>query len=659
MIARQMLLEYIPGNSLPDAYIEAQDGEIHYPDQNFVISRDEHGNTVSTFGELEWKLSTYSRNLKETTSIFFHTLGFYRNKSLQIQVKWLVFILMFFHHGRRGNGLAISTLVNYSLLLNRLSAYADENSLSLYDFFTNQELLINFGKTLGTSERRRWLSLARFYYTLPSSACGFRCINARRLPSARLSNASDKWWPDQTEVIPQRIYLATLDYLNERIVEFIDNLENLRDLLIALSEDITYGRSKTQQRLYGNKAGTYQPTFPEATKNFGLNDFFDKHGINDVTQLSHYLSTIQFTCKSMIHAYSGMRDGEVYLLQFDYLETKKLKGKKTLRLIGYTTKLSDTKKETYWVTSPEIELPVRAAQYICQLVSIHTGVPAENTYLFPSLSHLNFSNANTRIDRNEILVANLKNAVFNYIFKKDERFRITAQDRAQLHKIDFTRRWERDHSFDEGQFWPFASHQFRRSLAVYALSSKLVSLTSLKRQLQHISLAMTLYYLKGNLAEQNLFGDAPDHFINEVKHSYAIVAGLDYLEVVLSDEKLYGVRGQQIEKQIKPLGKKKILDSRKETVRRFQNGELSYRPTHAGGCSNPEPCAKVLHQPLTSCINKCHHAILLEGSLQAARKHQIKLVSNLEPGHERNTELLELEHLENYMKKNGMALEND
>jgi len=284
----------------------------------------------------------------------------------------------------------------------------------------------------------------------------------------------------------------------------------------------------------------------------------------------------------MIHAFSGMRDGECYSLQYNCLQTRKFKGRRTLRLIGYTTKLVDSKKETYWITSPEIELAIKAAQYICQLVACHTGHPAEDTHLFPCLSHLNFSIGNCRVSNSEIIVANLKNAVFNYIFEKDFRFIIIPEDLELLSRIDFIRNWSSDSRFNAGNVWPLASHQFRRSLAVYALSSKLVSLTSLKRQLQHISLAMTLYYLKGNLVELSLFGDSPDHFANEVKNSYAIVAGLDYLEDVLSEEKLYGVHGQFIEERIRSLGTKRILDSRYETIRRAKNGELHYHPTPWG-----------------------------------------------------------------------------
>jgi hypothetical protein len=67
---------------------------------------------------------------------------------------------------------------------------------------------------------------------------------------------------------------------------------------------------------------------------------------------------------------------------------------------------------------------------------------------------------------------------------------ITQEDIVELKLIDPHRAWEAEPDFAVGAGWPFTRHQLRRTLALYAQRSGLVSLPSLKRQLQHITQEM-------------------------------------------------------------------------------------------------------------------------------------------------------------------------
>ncbi len=70
---------------------------------------------------------------------------------------------------------------------------------------------------------------------------------------------------------------------------------------------------------------------------------------------------------------------------------------------------------------------------------------------------------------------------------------IEEEDIKELEDIDPFRAWHTEPEFAIGKRWPLTTHQLRRSLAVYANASGLVRLSSLRRQLQHITREMSLY----------------------------------------------------------------------------------------------------------------------------------------------------------------------
>ena len=79
-------------------------------------------------------------------------------------------------------------------------------------------------------------------------------------------------------------------------------------------------------------------------------------------------------------------------------------------------------------------------------------------------------------------------------------------------QIDPHRAWRSEPRFQLGVPWTLTSHQLRRSLALYAQRSGLVSLPSLRRQLQHITEEMSRYYARGSAFANNIIGDNKHHF---------------------------------------------------------------------------------------------------------------------------------------------------
>src|SRR5258706_10613078 len=121
---------------------------------------------------------------------------------------------------------------------------------------------------------------------------------------------------------------------------------------------------------------------------------------------------------------------------------------------------------------------------------------------------------------------------------------IEEADLRELEQIDPHRAWRSEERFKPGIPWTFTSHQLRRSLALYAQRSGLVSLPSLRRQLQHVTEEMSRYYARGSTGAKDLIGDNKHHFGCDWQDAQPVSAAMSYLQnVLLTDEVLFGAHG--------------------------------------------------------------------------------------------------------------------
>lgn len=166
-----------------------------------------------------------------------------------------------------------------------------------------------------------------------------------------------------------------------------------------------------------------------------------------------------------------------------------------------------------------------------------------------------------------------------------------------------------------GGSWPLQFHQFRRSMAVYAAASGMVSYPVLKAQLKHMSMVMTVYYSDSNSRAKNLLGDdtsalamraewdeAKAHFESDEIH-----------QLLESNLPLTGSAG----KKLKILQARNQLptffESRQATKLAVKKGKIRYRTTMVGGCMSLKPCNKGAGVLASACVS-CENAVFLPGS---------------------------------------------
>ena len=345
-------------------------------------------------------------------------------------------------------------------------------------------------------------------------------------------------------------------------------------------------------------------------------------------------------------AYTGMRVGEVAILPLeDVLVEFEHMGATHYELQGSTHKLNKgVKRPTTWITSHQGACAVLLAQRIARVIQQEYGKPpkaGQQALLFPSTGNPYRSMSDEPFQRSLTTLRGVLCPV------------IEQSDIDELDNLEPARGWARD-DIAVGKRWPLAFHQLRRSLAVYAHRSGMVSLPALKAQLQHITQEMSAYYADGFSRAVNLVFDAK-HFSHEWKAAKAESSYFAYaLGVLFSEENLLGQGAQRMANTVESR-------SRRDTLSLFEENKLAYRETPLGGCVSTEACKTDPLEPIpyhcleTNCVN----LVVFGKRLDHVIKFQEVAVATLERDDAGSVEhRLEARHLEVLLKvserlKNG------
>lgn len=167
-----------------------------------------------------------------------------------------------------------------------------------------------------------------------------------------------------------------------------------------------------------------------------------------------------------------------------------------------------------------------------------------------------------------------------------------------------------------GAQWPLSSHQYRRSLAFYAINAGFVSLPSLSSQFKHLTQMMTRYYSNGSDNFKSIFGyydeDLNDFVIPSGHISFELQSGVPLavsnqvlMDLFAGEEPLFGATGSFIETLRNSIGSDevRILEFKKETEKRVARGDMAYRKTLLGGCMKVGRCDDFILGNITECLS--------------------------------------------------------
>lgn len=625
-----------PNIPCPDSFIGNKGAR---PSPDFVVGRRRDGSVASIYSDVEWDLSAYHPTGQRFS---IHLARWCNNPPTQIQLaivdemRWMMFIVMWL---RNGPPLANHTLQSYIQALRELAKFANLNGGSVFAILSDAKLLkyyIGYGAPHNIGALS---ALVKTLIELGREKTGIEVVQGALIGELQTIGKDYKSGLKQHPPIPTRIYASLISGL----LKELDDFEAISDKFVAVMEachaDPALGRQRRSQRrilpLHGRKRD-YRPEMAEVLEKYGLADYFRAKGLPlGIHSLARGITTLFIAAKLTIHVFSGMRDEEAANLPFDCLEEVKAGKKCHYKIAGGTTKLNQGNlKKTRWVTSSEGARAVRLVQRISGVIYGLIQPGAKGTPvtapLFVSPSYLEFGGKLPVTYNGELAQSKLDSYYTAELFGRIVP-KIQDSDLVELEQIDPYRAWRSEDRFSIGVAWPLTNHQLRRSLALYASRSGLVSLPSLRRQLQHITEEMSRYYAAGSVYAKDIIGDNKEHFGREWQETQPESQALAYIaNVLLSDERLFGAHGVWLESHVKRQGHVLTLDDRASTLKRFKAGEMAYRETTLGGCTEITPCDKKAMRSIIACFD-CSKTVIKLPRLTCLIAAQTHLVEQLDP----------------------------
>ena len=600
---------------------------------DMAVSYDAAGAVVSRYGDLlGWDLSSQSTD--GTTGIF---LNFYqgagddptsgltdRIREQQRGLMWL--------HMDAGKTRASMTLRLANHALYTWCENAAQRGVDLFTLLSNPEWVAHGAMAINITYVHHTSALIKTLWRHRQQLAAPASLQLNALTDVLSKEANKRPENLQTPIIPSRVYCAILGALGEQM----DLIEKQLDLLLeAYALDRKASRTcpesftRRQRQYFRAKA---LADVGDRLKHLGYEAQVGK-SLEPFIQGS--LARHQLALMLGVAAFTGMRSGEVSILPLEgVLEEFEFMGAAHVELHGHTHKLDKgVKRPTSWITSHQGARAVKLAQRIGRVILEQHDTPAkagQAALLFPSTDNpykkVNLSGgAITRLKE-------LRNTMCPVIENADIE---------ELDRLELARGWDRN-DIVVGKRWPLAFHQLRRSLAVYAHRSGMVSLPALKAQLQHITEEMTSYYSDGFCRAVNLVFDKK-HFSHEWNAAKAESSYFGYaFGVLFSDEDLLGQGVQRMASAVESR-------SRHETLRLFEQKKLAYRETPLGGCVSTEECKTEPLEPIPyDCLHtNCVNMVVFGKRLEHVIEYQEKAVAILASDENGSVEhRLEVKHLE-------------
>nr|WP_319556024.1 hypothetical protein [uncultured Vibrio sp.] len=611
------------GTYAPD---EFTNGSALQVEDSFVICRDSKGHITARYGDDLWDLTPYRLSTTGCSKLDFNKItktGDTEHDELTIkQVKAIAFSLIYFAKSGRTGCLSPNTIHRYvASTINAANFCLDFEKfpmigrISVFDFLSNEVYLKKYANGLSSRKQLLLHSLLGHLNKIGSDKLG--------LKAKAYSWLDHKIEANQHPVIPARIYIELisqasikLELYSSEIDKFEKYIEKLKDPAYALNE-------KGQLKL-GISKDRHRPDFPASIKENGLEVFFEDCGVDLKTRksISTLISKIQYDMLILIHLYTGMRKDEVRRLPYNCISSSTVNDeivdengdtlipKKTIKIISTTTKFSGYKKEATWLA------PSIAAQAVKVLQALVRGMAKVND-LNPEDCPL-IGSPLCIINSVDVMTPKVSMKESSKSSFRIEAFLITKEDRDILKASDPERDFSSDSKFDIGQPWPLTTHQLRRSLAFYAVNSGFVSLPTVRTQFKHLSQEMSKYYSRNFEKVNTIFGNydvntksyvlPQTHFAYEIQIGVSLDTANNLITDIVGGVPLLGKSGGFLEKQKERFlnGEIPVEELKEDTAKRVESGEISYRKTLLGGCTNLDTCECSLLGEFSDCLtSKC------------------------------------------------------
>ncbi|WPE25820.1 hypothetical protein PshuTeo1_15290 [Pseudomonas hunanensis] len=535
-----------------------------------------------------------------------------------------------FSLGHRGSALRISTISEEFKALRFLTKCADQKNITIQELISYPAHL-DFSESISANNASSLAKMVADYLKLTSNALNMR-PHKRFFEILRNRHGNRYNRQKQTPVIPSRILHARYHHYNDIVLDFIKYGDMIQSLSAKLADDPLYGRDSSKTSRYEMEFG-YQhavekkrPIFSKAIGDHGLHDFCGKYNILHPGTLARHMAVVQHSAKCLVHIYTLVRDHEAKLIEDECIQQAEGWNSKGVYLMGVSTKLTGKVKDTAWIANELITEPIKCLKIIKSIIApyIPEGTHGSDCLLLTP-SFLPFS---TNAPGDTIIIKN---------FARYEKYLppilIEEADILELEAIDPLADWRSDPKYKVGKPWEIASHQFRRTMAVFGAQTQELDIPELKRLLTHLTESMSIYYQRGcSAGGYNMKLKSPE-LAKEFKKATNDAQWISYLnDVLYSTEKLHGGHGERVTTMSKANDPDRIIyrQTAEETMQKAKKGLISYQRTPLGGCASNKPCDERAHGNFTNCFG-CASSVLKVSNVESVIEHAKIDLLDLDP----------------------------
>lgn len=621
----------------------------------YVISRDKTGNVLSIFKHNTWDCRIYGAQSTFNFDKWWITKkrGSMDALALKLtdEIKTICWLCMFEPTANAGRWRGASSLQPLMGVLRAIAKMAYLLGTTLYEAHSNTQFQVALRSSIANADRG--FSVPNALSSLLKDLAYWQetetieCEVPRLVSEADLSGVFTllqksslvaKGNREQYPLIPTRLFGKIISGAQENLNAVQPYLESLESYIKAVQADPRlcvdghndYSRNVSRvKRIYPDATFLDWPdakgqclSTADTVELFGLSNYPTQTIFGNFLLFDGHLAHLQIHCALLIHAFSGMRTSEVKVMPFNSIVHSAAKGFGDLPvLVSHLKKFAQNGNFSHplvWATSKEGIYAVEIAQKLARLrwfrrhsssdelpsnVPLFMGDGLNGTLIH---NHYQMPTAATPFQTDSWMSVCQSLGLI-----------IEEEDIEELRVFDAFRAWDENPNFAPGKIWPLSAHQIRRSVAVYASRSGMVSLPTLKTQYKHLSEVMTALYSENSSYAQNFLIDEngkpvdSGSLLMSFRDAAAFNMSVRFHEQVIEHEReLSGAVGAGIQRERDKGTLPKIFQNPEETKKAVKQGRFSYRETPVGGCVLTTSCPHLGIDLVVPCTKGCKDAIL-------------------------------------------------
>jgi hypothetical protein len=315
-----------------------------------------------------------------------------------------------------------------------------------------------------------------------------------------------------TEVIPPRILRILVQTAFDYVETRAESIIKVRDQILQLREEARKNLTVTHRARYPNgfssiypDEATYLATRVSHITSRKVNQLCTEKGFISLKVFKQQLIHLRTSCHTICAVFSGMRDSELASLEVGcFIRREGYDGEKFCWLKGLTYKLEKDPMPAEWMVPEVVGMAVDVAtrlgapeRALCAIrIRELESILSKSYVLEGARSDLQLELNEARKHQNALMFSEKENGrIFALCGMPANQSLRKFAEMAGVEVEQYDMEGVINHSkVIVGEPWPFASHQFRRTFAVFVARNIMGDVRYLREHFKHWSIDMTLYY---------------------------------------------------------------------------------------------------------------------------------------------------------------------